>query len=206
MGKVWSILLVGFLSMTIAEVFAGSSTLWFLDVWGLLITFPLYTFHLLFYLNVAKRTQTFSVWHLYLWGALFGLYEGPITKVLWSGYPGSAEPIGGALILGIAMFEFLTLCLFWHPVMAFVLPILVYEYFCYLNGSIPLDQSHLNAFINDKRNTRFIWLIFTIASIGLTINSQFNVMISLTAALGSFLLIYIQTLELFFFTPPSSKK
>ena len=36
MKKLWSILLLGALSMLFAEVFSGASTLWFLDAWGLL--------------------------------------------------------------------------------------------------------------------------------------------------------------------------
>ena len=60
MKKLWSILLLGILSMLFAEVFSGTATLWFLDAWGLLITYPLYLSHAIFLLNVAflwKKTS-----------------------------------------------------------------------------------------------------------------------------------------------------
>ena len=121
-----AILLIGCLSMFFAEVFAGSSQIWLIDPWSLLVTFPLYLFHLLFFFNLATRTNRTSVPQLYLWGVMFALYEAWITKVLWSGYPGSDGPIFG-LVGGIAILEFIVLVFFWHPILAFVLPILVFE-------------------------------------------------------------------------------
>ena len=120
------ILLVGCLSMLCAEVFAGSSRIWVIDAWSLIVTFWLYLGHLLFFLNLAVMTKRTSVPQLYLWGVLFGLYEAVITKVLWSGYPGSDGPIMG-LVGGIAILEFIVLCLFWHPLLAFMFPVLLYE-------------------------------------------------------------------------------
>ena len=112
--------------MFFAEVFSGASTLWFISVWGLLVTFPLYLGHTLFLFNLAIRTGRTSLRQLYFFGMLFGLYEALITKVLWYGYPDSAGAMVGYFI-GVAWGEFLTLVLFWHPVMSFILPILMYE-------------------------------------------------------------------------------
>lgn len=119
-------LLIGSLSMFYTEVFAGSAPLWFISWWGLLVTFPLYLVHLLFFLNIAMRTRRTSVGHLYLFGVFIALYESWITKVLWSGYPGAEGPLEGTF-LGIASLEFSVLVFFWHPVFAFVLPILTFE-------------------------------------------------------------------------------
>ncbi|MHA1467740.1 MAG: hypothetical protein ACTSP6_06635, partial [Promethearchaeota archaeon] len=87
--KRWTlIILIGCLSMFMAEVFAGSSQMWFIDIWSLLVTFWLYLGHLLLFLNLAMRKKRTSIPQLYLWGILFALYESWVTKVLWAGYPG----------------------------------------------------------------------------------------------------------------------
>jgi len=122
MKKLWSILLLGALSMLFAEVFSGASTLWFLDAWGLLLTYPLYLAHAIFLLNVAFLWKKTSPRQLYFFGMLFGLYEALITKVLWFGYPNSTGPMV-SYVFGIAWGEFLTLVLFYHPIMSFVVPI-----------------------------------------------------------------------------------
>jgi hypothetical protein len=126
MKKAVSILLLGVLSMLFAEVFSGASTLWFLDPWGLLLTLPLYLGHALFFFNLALLWEKTSPRQLYFFGMMFGLYEALITKVLWYGYPGSTGPMVGSFF-GVAWGEFLTLVLFWHPVMSFLVPVLVYE-------------------------------------------------------------------------------
>jgi hypothetical protein len=126
MKKLWSILLFGALSMLFAEIFSGASTLWFLDAWGLFLTYPLYLAHAIFLLNVAFLWKKTSPRQLYFFGMLFGLYEALITKVLWFGYPASTGPMVG-YFFGIAWGEFLTLVLFYHPIMSFVIPVFVYE-------------------------------------------------------------------------------
>jgi len=126
MKKLWSILLLGALSMLFAEVFSGASTLWFLDAWGLFLTYPLYLAHAIFLVNVAFHWKKTSPRQLYFFGMLFGLYEALITKVLWFGYPASTGPMVG-YVFGIAWGEFLTLVLFYHPIMSFVVPVFVYE-------------------------------------------------------------------------------
>jgi hypothetical protein len=126
MKRLWSILLLGALSMLFAEVFSGASTLWFIDAWGLLLTYPLYLGHAIFLLNVAFLWKKTSPRQLYFFGMLFGLYEALITKVLWFGYPASTGPMVG-YFFGVAWGEFLTLVLFYHPVMSFLIPVFVYE-------------------------------------------------------------------------------
>ena len=126
MKRLFAILLFGVLSMLFAEVFSGASTLWFLTVWGLLLTLPLYLGHALFFFNVAVRYHRTSLRQLYFFGMMFGLYEALITKVLWYGYPNSSGPAVG-YFYGIAWSEFLTLVLSWHPIMSFLVPVLAYE-------------------------------------------------------------------------------
>ena len=85
------------------------------------------------------RGKKTSIPQLYLWGMIFALYESWVTKVLWAGYPGSEGP-AIALVGGIAILEFSTLVFFWHPILAFIMPILVYESFALSNESpLPLE-------------------------------------------------------------------
>ena len=195
--KRWTlIILIGCLSMFMAEVFAGSSQMWFIDPWSLLVTFWLYLGHLLLFLNLAMRSKKTSIPQLYLWGVLFALYESWVTKVLWAGYPGSEGP-AIALVGGIAILEFSTLVFFWHPILAFIMPILVYESFALSNESpLPLEKkifiSHLPYLKKGKKKFLFfyIFLILTGATI-LAFNTGFNVVIAAIAIIGSIGLIYI---------------
>jgi len=126
MRRLLPYVLLGTLSMLFAEVFSGASTTWFISPWGLLLTFPLYLGHVLFFWWLAHRTKRCTLVHLYLFGMLFALYESWVTKVLWAGYfyqPG----VGMGSFLGVGSGEYVMLVLFWHPVMSFILPILVYE-------------------------------------------------------------------------------
>ena len=182
--------------MFMAEVFAGSSQMWFIDIWSLLVTFWLYLGHLLLFLNLAMRSKRTSIPQLYLWGILFALYESWVTKVLWAGYPGSEGP-AIALVGGIAILEFSTLVFFWHPILAFIMPILVYESFALSNESpLPLEKkifiSHLPYLKKGKKKFLFfyLFLILTGATI-LSFNTGYNVVIAAIAIIGSIGLIYL---------------
>ena len=61
---------------------------------------------------------------LYLAGAIFGMYEAYLTKVLWN------PPWGDALITtgGVGIIETVVLVLFWHPFLAFIVPLIACSY------------------------------------------------------------------------------
>lgn len=190
-------LLIGSFAMLFTEVFAGSLPLWFVDVSGWFIVFPLYLGHLLFFLNVALRIRKTSASHLYFFGVLIALYESWITKVLWVGYPGSGGPIEGTF-LGVASLEFSVLVFFWHPLFAFILPLIMFEVLA-ISTSPRSDfekkvlPSHLS-FLERKAELGAILLI--IAFIGaayLTNNSNVsqNPVIAISSALGSTLIILL---------------
>ena len=79
-------LIMGALSTVLAEVVAGSSPFPFFDAWGILVVFPLYTLHILVLSYIVFRKCVPTLKNLFLAGALFGLYEAYITKVLWTGW------------------------------------------------------------------------------------------------------------------------
>ena len=191
-------LFIGFLSVFYAEVNSGSSPIWFLNPWGLLVVFWLYFAHLLFYLNVAIRKNRMSLSQLYLLGCLVGLYEGPITKVLYHGYPSGDTP--AVMFLGFAVFEFIMLVFFWHPIFSFLLPIVFFEL-------LSLDYLHANSmhswledsmFFTRPRLSKFI--LIAIAFIGatfLSVNAGFNIgLILLTGIANVIILIYLKKYNL----------
>lgn len=116
-------LLAAAISVFFAEIISGSSAFAFFDAWGLLVILPLYGLHLLVLANfVYKRAR--PTWPaLFFAGALFGLYEAYITKVLWLPPWDLRLPFAGVDLLAIT-----TLVLWWHPFMSFILPLGLAEY------------------------------------------------------------------------------
>ncbi len=117
--------LIGSLSMLLAEVYSGSSPTWIFSPYSMVVTYTLYLTHILFFMNVAFRFNRTSFEALYFLGVIFGLYEAWITKVIVVGYI-NLTPILGAFFQ-IAIAEFLILVFFWHPIMSFMMPLLIYQ-------------------------------------------------------------------------------
>jgi len=117
----WVIL--GALSTAIPEVIAGSDLYPFFKVTDYLLVIPLYTLHSLVLWYVVWRGGRPRLYNLFPAGALFGLYEAYMTKVIWSP-TWAAEPFR---VFGVAVVETLVLVLFWHSFLAFIVPLFVAE-------------------------------------------------------------------------------
>ena len=188
------LVLIGFLSMVFAEAFSGSSILWFITAWAWFVTLPLYWSHTLLFLNLAMRSKRTSVGQLYLWGILFGLYESWVTKVLWAGYFTDPPLLG--TVFGFAIAENIVLLMFWHPVMAFVLPILVFQILAKA-GSKPNEgvktafPTHASFLQRSRRNSVFYLYAFIIGSLFMIISSGYDFIVAGITALGSLGLILI---------------
>lgn len=185
MQKLPSILLIGSLSMLFAEIFSGASQAWFISGWGLLLTFPLYLFHVLFFLSIAFKLKRISLPQVYLLGVIFGLYESWITKVLWSGYFDSNGP-GLGTILGIGISEFPILVFFWHPIMSFIVPILVFEL---LTKKIHISHAH----VLTKTTKKTILIVISLMSLATFIanGNKFNLLSSNISLVGTLLIILV---------------
>ncbi len=194
-SRIFQIILIGLLSIFYAEVCSGSYPLWFMEEWGLTITFPLYWAHILFFITLAFMTKRTKLRDLYLWGVLFGLYEAWITKVVWAGYP-STPPLLSTMF-GFAIAETLVIVFFWHPVFSFIMPILTFEIFAInLSRKIPNEQlenviilSH-NSYI--KKTPFNIFIYFVVLMIGansLAFNSGYNTFVVLLSSIGTFAII-----------------
>ena len=117
-------IILGALSTFFAEVIAGSTPFPFFVPWGIFIVFPLYFLHTLFFFYMVWSYGKPTLGSLYAAGMLFGMYEAYLTKVVWISFveEGPILSVGG-----IALFETLLLVLFWHSVLAFMVPVFVGE-------------------------------------------------------------------------------
>jgi hypothetical protein len=117
----WVIL--GALSTAIPEVTAGSDLYPFFKVIDYLLVIPLYTLHSLVLWYVVWRGGRPRLYNLFPAGALFGLYEAYMTKVIWDP-TWAAAPLR---MFGVAVVETLVLVLFWHSFLAFIVPLFIAE-------------------------------------------------------------------------------
>jgi hypothetical protein len=164
--SIMAVILFGFLSMIFAEVFSGASPLWFLTTWGWFVTLPLYWAHALLLINLALRFERTSLTQLYLWGIIFGLYEGWITKVIWAGYMGDVPAFG--TFLGFAVGEFFVIALFWHAVFSFIIPIMIFQIMAVAthgNEAVEVHSSHLKVIAKNIRNRVLLWIIIIAGSL-----------------------------------------
>lgn len=116
-------ILLGALSTIMAEVIASSSPFPFFTFWGIVAVIPLYSLHVLVLGFVAFRARRITIPILFIAGAVFGMYEAYLTKVVWSPTWGDFNYQFG----GIYLIQTILLVLFWHPFMAFILPIFLAE-------------------------------------------------------------------------------
>lgn len=172
LNQVIAITSLGLLSLIFAEFFSGSSPLWYRTGWGYLFVFPIYLSHSVFYLNVAYHRKTLSLSGFFVLGAMLGLYEGMITRVLWIGYPNESGPIFGTLF-DVGWLEYLTLILFWHPTMALLVPTLV---FMWLSGETVKGIS--------ARNKTPFWVVLAVfGSVFLHVSLASNILVIIESIL-----------------------
>jgi len=153
-------LLLGAFSVFFAEVLSVSDPYVFFHFFGLLGVFPHYTLHVLVLAPLVIRLDRrvrFAA--LFLAGAIFGLYEAYMTKVLWSPpWDPDAIRIGGVAVMTSAM-----LVLFWHPIFSFLLPLFVADH-------LLLDSDRLQLSLPERiqcvlRKTWFVPIAGVVAGI-----------------------------------------
>ena len=116
----WALLSV--LSVAIAEVSVASAPFAFVNPVETAFLTLFYGSHLLLFAWLGFRRGWPTLPALWLGGVLFGLYEFYITKVLWE------PPWGDVISLAhIDVVALVVLAFFWHPFMAFILPLAIGE-------------------------------------------------------------------------------
>jgi hypothetical protein len=162
-GVTFPRLLIGFIVLVSAEVFSGASLkmgVW--HPWTLVVTYWLYFAHFFLFTTLAVRTQRTSIWSLYVWGVLYGLYEAWITKVIWAGYSADGKFVLGKLgPYGIAEMSMVTI---FHPVMSFLIPLAVA---CVLAPDLRRWFPDLAWFTGKTRGARLVqgYLVFSCAPV-----------------------------------------
>jgi hypothetical protein len=159
--------------------------MWFLDLWGILIIFPLYLFHVLFFLWIAIEYKKTNIHQLYLFGIIFALYEAWVTKVLWAGYMDSAGP-GLGTIFGVGLAEFSVLSLLWHPIMSFIVPILVFQV---LTGKI--FTGHADYLRKTRKSSSILFVCILLFSTFIANGNSFNFISANISVLGTLLLVFL---------------
>ena len=114
-------LLLGLTSTAFAEVLFPTTAF---DLTTMaLFAVPVYLLHSVVLAGVVYSAGRVGYPTLYLAGVLLGLYEAYVTKVVWA--PLGDRPF--VFVGGVSVFETVGLVLFWHPVVAFLLPVTVVE-------------------------------------------------------------------------------
>ena len=191
-SSILAIILFGFLSMIFSQVFTGTSPLWFLGASDWFVVLPLYWAHALLLLNLAMRYERTSLTQLYLWGVIFGLFEGWITKVIWAGYVGEVPVFG--TFLGFAVGEFLVIALFWHAFFSFIVPILMFQIIVqgtYKGDAEAVHTSHLKVISRNTRNKILLGIFVVTSSFFITMGLYANTLAILVAGGINFAYIFL---------------
>ena len=122
-------LILGCLSNYLAEGVSGAGMFPLLHPWWLVVCLPLYGLHTIVLAWVVFRWGRARFSTLLLAGFIFGMYEAYMTKVVW------LPPWGPSMLSlgGIAALETAVISFFWHPILAFILPVVIGE--CILTNS-----------------------------------------------------------------------
>jgi len=175
-------LLIGLVVLICAEVFSGASIqvgLW--HPWTWVVTYWLYFAHFFFFTTLAVCTGRTSLWSLYLWGVLFGLYESWITKVIWHGYGGDGKFVMGNI--GPYGFSEISMVFIFHPVAAFILPLAVA---CVLCPPLRRLFPDLAWFTGKSKSARVVqvYLVLSFATVmGMNSGGPVNLIINLAVVL-----------------------
>ena len=172
LAKVAFVLLFGTITMLFAEVLSGSSILWFVQPSSILITFPFYMIHSIFFLNLAIRLNRTALRGLYVIGIAYGAYEFWFTTVPLYGYI-NQDPVLGQ-ILGVATFEYFALLFFWHPIFSFILSISVLAYFYEIPPQMRSFPGAHELLKKTPRNTATWLFLLTIGALIISLYAEFN--------------------------------
>lgn len=151
-------ILLGGLSAVMAEVIAGSSPYPFFTFWGIVAVVPLYGLHVLVLNTFAFRAGRVTLPILFIAGAILGMYEAYLTKVLWSPTWGDFNfELGGIYVI-----QTVVLVLFWHPFMAYILPVFLAENLCTDSSeTFAALPPKMRAMLSDK--SKWTWTIIVFA-------------------------------------------
>jgi hypothetical protein len=147
-------LILGAFSVFFAEVLSASAPFVFFDFFGLLGIYTHYTLHVLVLAPLVIRLdRQVRFGALFLAGAIFGLYEAYMTKVLWSPpWDPAAFRLGGLAVVSSAL-----LVLFWHPFLSLITPLFIAD-------RLVLDSRRLVSSLSPRFQRWLQWPWFVVAA------------------------------------------
>lgn len=160
-GLFW--LILSCLSVLFAEVVSGSHPWGVFSIWGIIAVLPLYGLHAIILMALSHRHGTPRISALVAAGAVFGLYEAYITKVIWN----PTFPTPGIKLAGLDVMSLFGVSLAFHPLMSFVVPVAVADMLCLHTGQWRLwTPSKLRrALLDPKRAMRAVALLGAFAGL-----------------------------------------
>jgi len=135
------------LSMVIPEVITMNDPIPWIHPMGYILGYPVYGLHILVLGGLMYRYGRVGVVRIMAYGGLFGLYEGYLIKQLWNPNWGTELT---AQVGGVRVVQTLMLVFFVHPVLAFLVPLLIAELFLTRPGAVrralPFQRSRIGVF------------------------------------------------------------
>ncbi len=123
-------LILSCLSVFFAEVVTGSHIFGVISIWGIIALLPLYGLHAIILAAICHRNGVPRLPVLVAAGAVFGLYEAYITKVIWDPFFQTPD----VKIIGLDPTALFWVILAYHPLMSFVVPVAVADALCLHTG------------------------------------------------------------------------
>jgi hypothetical protein len=182
-------LILAFLSAFFAEVISGSFPYPFINPLGLVMVVPLYGLHILVLAHVVFKIGRPRFSTLFLAGCIFGMYEAYVTKVLWNPpWESLAEPT--TRLGGVAFVELGVISFFWHPFMAFIVPLAVALALTSTPGMMEAMPATLSRWFHHKERTVLVALaIWGGLVIGSQVAPHTAVLANVSALVVMFLLV-----------------
>jgi hypothetical protein len=161
-------LVLAFLSTFFAEVLSGSFPYPFVNPLGYILVVPLYGLHILVLAFIVFKVGRPRFSTLFVAGCIFGMYEAYVTKVLWNP---PWEIVGEPTVRlgGVAVMELGVIAFFWHPFMAFIVPLAVATALTSSRGLLEAMPARLQGWLRHKElNVMFALAVWG----GLVMGSQ----------------------------------
>lgn len=156
-------LILGMMSLFFAEVVTGSHIWGVFSIWGVISVLPLYGLHAIILMALTHRHGTPKIAAMVSAGAVFGLYEAYITKVIWD----PTFPTLGIKFAGLDVGATVWVLLAYHPLMSFIIPVTVADMLCLNSGQWRLWTPNLlrRALLNPRRAMGTVALLGVIAGV-----------------------------------------
>ena len=167
------------IAMVLPEVVTLNDPIPWASAMGWQLGYPIYGLHILALAGLMYRRPIGGFAVLLAYGGLFGLYEGYMIKQLWNPNWGTEQAWG--TIGGVQPLHTVMLVFWLHPLMAYILPLLLTERLMVRPGKL---SHRFPSIFQSKRGTRILLFgtaVYCALSIGSKLSSPSEMEIPLTS-------------------------